>query len=767
MLTRESSTDSMNSLIVSVKKARLQGSLEDFQSYVTVKLQNVKSTTVAVRGRNPCWEQEFIFETNRLDQGLMVELWNKGVLWDKLIGVHYMPLYSVQYSDIPGPGKWVQIDQDLETRNGQTVGTCNPTGHSVLVDVRFELPFDAQAGDVQQLQAKLQSLNQLEDHPDHQGMVPQHRAPFHSGISEDSDYTSDVSFPIHHQQNSSTHQWDSHLHPNRSKNSQSHITNDFQASYEDEEDAYRRKNEDEFEENEDTEREMDQRPSGSSYRYEGRVDDEPIDDYERNQEEYEGNQDYYSPPRAYAHERTGFQVDHRNYDRESDEYDAEMEDYLPPGSSGQQTRRYYDSEGDYQPPTSQKHYDSESDYQPQTSQKHYDSESDYQPQTSQKHYDSESDYQPQTSQRHYDSRSNSSATVERKYDSESEGGYARDGYRYDSSEYPSTVEERYPSKIKLNDENIDYSARLAELERRYDSKQNEAYSNPDHNALDEPGTSTNNFDLENRNNPRNRYLAEEGFQTPTPTEEVQSKFVDEPEYDHYENEGYIDPIDVKQPSEYEPLSYNSRPPGNISRRQSSTSGRFEEGIKTPEEMKEDSNIQTKHVNGFLPNGYGQMSNHSIASSQGSGQNSIFPTMQRRTSDSAESRTQSGPIFEQVSNRRMSENQYDVPSTIMEEPHDYEKEYAVYNDLPNKLEPEKQRPPGVAFSPVVEELQEIQEENEQVQEERLQEKTLEPTVRRDYKDLWRKAYRSTCKELGREVGGVFDDIFNGVWVKFST
>ena len=71
----------------------------------------------------------------------MVELWNKGVLWDKLIGVHYMPLYSVQYNDVPGPGKWVQIDQDLETRNGQTVGTCNPTGHSVLVDVRFELPF--------------------------------------------------------------------------------------------------------------------------------------------------------------------------------------------------------------------------------------------------------------------------------------------------------------------------------------------------------------------------------------------------------------------------------------------------------------------------------------------------------------------------------------------------------------------------------------------------------------------------------------------------
>ena len=52
-----------------------------------------------------------------------------------------MPLTTVQYSATSGAGKWLQIDQDLETRNGQTVGTSKPTGHSVLVDVRFELPF--------------------------------------------------------------------------------------------------------------------------------------------------------------------------------------------------------------------------------------------------------------------------------------------------------------------------------------------------------------------------------------------------------------------------------------------------------------------------------------------------------------------------------------------------------------------------------------------------------------------------------------------------
>uniref|UniRef100_A0A0M3HZR8 C2 domain-containing protein n=1 Tax=Ascaris lumbricoides TaxID=6252 RepID=A0A0M3HZR8_ASCLU len=115
--------------------------LDEFHSYVVVKLQNVKSTTVAVKGNQPCWEQEFIFETNRLDNGMMLELWNKGVLWDKLIGVHYIPLTSVQYSSAPGSGKWLQVDQELETRNGHTVGTSRPTGHSLLVDVRFELPF--------------------------------------------------------------------------------------------------------------------------------------------------------------------------------------------------------------------------------------------------------------------------------------------------------------------------------------------------------------------------------------------------------------------------------------------------------------------------------------------------------------------------------------------------------------------------------------------------------------------------------------------------
>ncbi|KAI6203400.1 C2 domain-containing protein [Aphelenchoides besseyi] len=132
----------MSLLCVTIKRAQLQQTPgEDYHSYVIVKLQNVKSTTVAVRGTQPSWEQEFIFETNRLDQGLILELWNKGVLWDKLLGVHFMPLHQVQYAAGAGPGCWVQIDQEIETRNGNPTGTSRSTDHSLLVDVRFELPF--------------------------------------------------------------------------------------------------------------------------------------------------------------------------------------------------------------------------------------------------------------------------------------------------------------------------------------------------------------------------------------------------------------------------------------------------------------------------------------------------------------------------------------------------------------------------------------------------------------------------------------------------
>ncbi|KAM7388417.1 hypothetical protein PAMP_024591 [Pampus punctatissimus] len=85
--------------ITKVKKAKLDGPQEKFNTYVTLKVQNVKSTTIAVRGIQPCWEQDFMFEINRLDLGLTVEVWNKGLIWDTMVGTLWIPLRSIRQSN--------------------------------------------------------------------------------------------------------------------------------------------------------------------------------------------------------------------------------------------------------------------------------------------------------------------------------------------------------------------------------------------------------------------------------------------------------------------------------------------------------------------------------------------------------------------------------------------------------------------------------------------------------------------------------------------
>ncbi|KAJ9574567.1 hypothetical protein L9F63_008263, partial [Diploptera punctata] len=40
-----------------------------------------------------------------------------------------------------GTGQWLSLEAELVMRDGEVVGTKNPTGHSLLVDCRFELPF--------------------------------------------------------------------------------------------------------------------------------------------------------------------------------------------------------------------------------------------------------------------------------------------------------------------------------------------------------------------------------------------------------------------------------------------------------------------------------------------------------------------------------------------------------------------------------------------------------------------------------------------------
>ncbi|XP_034152756.1 uncharacterized protein unc13bb isoform X3 [Esox lucius] len=216
----------MSLLCVRVKKAKLQGSVDKFNSYVTLKVQNVKSTTITVRGDKPCWEQDFMFEINRLDLGLIVEVWNKGLIWDTMLGTAWIPLKSIRQSDEEGSGEWTFLDAEVLMKADEIYGTKNPTPHRVLLDTRFELPFDIPDDEAQYWTCQLDQINTMRIHDEYplQDEVQGHPLPLaasqcslddHDSAVEDrdSDYRSETSNslpPRYHttaQPNSSMHQY--------------------------------------------------------------------------------------------------------------------------------------------------------------------------------------------------------------------------------------------------------------------------------------------------------------------------------------------------------------------------------------------------------------------------------------------------------------------------------------------------------------------------------------------------------------------------------
>ncbi|KAJ7407985.1 hypothetical protein BTVI_61431 [Pitangus sulphuratus] len=76
------------------------------KTYVVLKVQNLKSTTIDRQGSEPCWEQDFMFEICADGKGFVVELWKKGLLWDSILGVLWIPLATVEYAtDLKPLGK--------------------------------------------------------------------------------------------------------------------------------------------------------------------------------------------------------------------------------------------------------------------------------------------------------------------------------------------------------------------------------------------------------------------------------------------------------------------------------------------------------------------------------------------------------------------------------------------------------------------------------------------------------------------------------------
>ncbi|XP_058616136.1 protein unc-13 homolog A isoform X3 [Onychostoma macrolepis] len=146
-----------------LKKAKLDGPQEKFNTYVSLKVQNVKSTTIAVRGSQPCWEQDFMFEINRLDLGLTVEVWNKGLIWDTMVGTLWIPLRNIRQSNEEGPGQWLTLDSQVIMAENEICGTKDPTFHRVLLDTRFELPLDIPEEEARYWAKKLEQLNAMRD----------------------------------------------------------------------------------------------------------------------------------------------------------------------------------------------------------------------------------------------------------------------------------------------------------------------------------------------------------------------------------------------------------------------------------------------------------------------------------------------------------------------------------------------------------------------------------------------------------------------------
>ncbi|XP_019749312.1 protein unc-13 homolog B isoform X3 [Hippocampus comes] len=242
----------MSLLCVRVKKAKLHGPSDKFNTYVTLKVQNVKSTTITVRGDQPSWEQDFMFEINRLDLGLIVEVWNKGLIWDTMVGTAWIPLKRIQQSEEEGQGEWLLLDAEVLMKADEIYGTKNPTPHRLLLDTRFELPFDIPENEAQYWTDKLEQINSMEIHDEYTltDEIDSHPLPptasqcslddQDSAVDDrDSDYRSETSNslpPRYHttaQPNSSVHQYPIGPRPHHHLDSCTDSLHSFELDYRD------------------------------------------------------------------------------------------------------------------------------------------------------------------------------------------------------------------------------------------------------------------------------------------------------------------------------------------------------------------------------------------------------------------------------------------------------------------------------------------------------------------------------------------------------
>jgi protein unc-13 len=68
----------------------------------------------------------FVFssEINEMDTGLTIELWNRGMLWDNLLGLHWLPLFRINNSNLQNNDTndvKVSLDSEICLQDGKII----------------------------------------------------------------------------------------------------------------------------------------------------------------------------------------------------------------------------------------------------------------------------------------------------------------------------------------------------------------------------------------------------------------------------------------------------------------------------------------------------------------------------------------------------------------------------------------------------------------------------------------------------------------------
>lgn len=66
------------------------------------------------------------------------------MILDRVLGYQYITLDTLPYNQYDDPTnyeQWYSIDTEQVMMNGEVNGTRDPTGHMLLLNLHFELPF--------------------------------------------------------------------------------------------------------------------------------------------------------------------------------------------------------------------------------------------------------------------------------------------------------------------------------------------------------------------------------------------------------------------------------------------------------------------------------------------------------------------------------------------------------------------------------------------------------------------------------------------------